>query len=128
MRKILSALTLAVALPLAGCHVTASTPSTPPAGAIDAVDGTASVTLRTLHAAVLSIDTDVMAGRIQLTASQLSALNTANRYLNAADRAEITYHMTPTSANGSTLSNAVAAANSGFASLQTSLAASLKPQ
>lgn len=89
-------LCLALSFGLSGCGLRASTPPTAPAvlptGAADQVDADTNKALRPAHDFAASISTDVISGKLKVTAGQQQALEQFNRSLNTADAAEKSYH------------------------------------
>lgn len=112
-------------LGLSGCGktVTATTPAVAPplpAGAVDAADAKANMALQPAHAFAASISADILSGKLATTPNQKLAMESLNRALNVADKAEITYHATG-GGNQAALNAAVAAVLQAWASTQGAL-------
>lgn len=124
--KILRLALLTSSLILAiGCVHPVAAPANLPAGAVDWTDANANEALYPIHQFLLRWDTDIAAGKVQLTPSQLDGLNIANKAVNVADLAEKAYHNAG-GGDAAILNAAVAASEAAYNTIQASLAAAAK--
>ena len=112
---------------ISGCGrtATASAPQAAPAiGAVDQVDQKANQDLQAIHAFLATVADNIRVGQLVLSSDQVKIVDNADRAANVAQAAERAYHAGG-GGDASVLNAAMAAAQSAFSAVQSTLSQNL---